>query len=138
MATFPFLSPEWLDEARKIREEFRGREGIAMPPMKMNQIITDVPFGDGSLDAHLDTSAGEMEMEVGHLPDAEVTIRLPYAVARSIFVDADVQAAMQAFMGGHIKVDGDMTKVLALQSGEVQADPVAREIAQRLKMITSD
>jgi hypothetical protein len=135
--THPFLSPEWIDEARKIREEFRGR-AIPIPPMRMNQIITDVPFGPGSLDAHLDTTAGEMEMELGHLDDAEVKISLPYGVAKALFVDANAEAAMNAFMSGHIKVEGDMTKLLALQGTGASSDPLAQEIAQRLKSITSD
>ena len=138
MATHPFLSPEWLDEARKIREEYKGKATGAVPPVKMNQIITDVPFGDGTIDAHVDTSGGEMYMELGHLDDAEVKITVPYPVAKAIFVDADAQAAMQAFMGGHIKVDGDLTKLMALQAGGIEADPVAIEVAQRLKAITAE
>lgn len=137
-ATHPFLSPEWLDEARKIREEYKGRAGQAAPPVKMNQVITDVPFGQGQLDAHIDTTSGEMHMDVGHIEGAEVKITVPYHVARAIFVDADAQGAMQAFMSGQIKVEGDMTKLLAMQSGGVAADPVAIEIAQRLKAITAD
>ena len=48
MAKHPFLSEEWMEEARKIREEYRGK-GPTPPAMKMNQIITEVPFGDLSL-----------------------------------------------------------------------------------------
>jgi hypothetical protein len=137
-ATHPFLSPEWLDEARKIREEYKGKAGAAAPPVKMNQVITDVPFGDGTLAAHVDTTSGEMQMDVGHLDDAEVKITVPYDVAKALFVDADAQKAMQAFMSGQIKVEGDMTKLLAMQAGGTAVDPVALEIAQRLKSITSD
>jgi hypothetical protein len=140
MSTYPFLSDEWLDEARKIREEYKGRgAGGGIPAMKMNQIITEVPFGSGTLDAHVDTTEGDMHMELGHVPDAEVKITVPYGVAKALFVDADTSAAMNAFMGGHIKVEGDMTKLLALQAGGSAAiDPVAFEIAERLKAITSD
>ena len=116
MPTYPFLSPEWLDEARNIREEYKGKAGAAAPPLKMNQVITDVPFGEGRLDAHIDTTSGEMQMDVGHLDDAEVKITIPYSVAKALFVDANAQAAMQAFMSGQIKVEGDMTKVMALQT----------------------
>ena len=34
-----------------------------------------------------------------------------------MFVEGNQQAAMQAFMGGQIKVEGDMTKLMAMQSG---------------------
>lgn len=137
MATYQFLTDEWLDAARSIREAFRDRPIEALPAMRLNQIITDVPFGDGKLDAHIDTSDGDMQIELGHLPDPEVTITVPYEIAKAIFVDANAQAAMQAFMGGRIKVDGDMTKLLALQSGGVTSDPTAVEIAAQLQAITA-
>ena len=43
---------------------------------------------------------------------------------------------MQAFMAGKIKVQGDMTKMMALQSGA--PDPTAEEIAAKIKEITAD
>lgn len=137
MATHLFLSDDWLEAARSIRDEYRDRPIASLPAIRLNQVITDVPFGEGTLDAHIDTSDGDMQIELGHLPDPEVTIRVPYDVAKAIFVDADAQVAMQAFMGGRIKVDGDLTKLMALQSGGVTADPVAVEIAQRLQAITA-
>ena len=41
---------------------------------------------------------------------------------------------MQAFMAGKIKVQGDMTKLMAMQSGT--PDPTAQEVAARIKEIT--
>ena len=134
MAKYPFLSDEWMDEARKIREEHRGKGGAAPQPMKMNQIITDVPFGDGTINAHMDTTSGEMEMDLGHLDDAEVTVTVDYATAKAIFVDGNPQAGMQAFMSGKIKVQGDMTKLMAMQ--QTTPDPVAMEVAAKIKEIT--
>ena len=58
MAKYPFLSDEWLAEARKIREEYKGKGTPPAHSIKMNQIITDVPFGDGTLNAHMVTSGG--------------------------------------------------------------------------------
>ena len=53
MAKYPFLSEEWMTEAKKIREEHRGSSPAAAQPVKVNQIITDVPFGDGTVNAHM-------------------------------------------------------------------------------------
>ena len=53
---YPFLSDEWIDEARKIRDESPGRAPPVPVPMRMNLVVTEVPFGDGELDAHLDTT----------------------------------------------------------------------------------
>ena len=136
MAKYPFLSPEWMDEAKKIREEYRGKGGTTAPSVKMNQVITDVPFGEGSIDAHMDSSSGEMEMDLGHIEGAEVKITVPYSVAKAIFVDGNPQAGMQAFMAGQIKVEGDMTKLMAMQGGA--PDATAQEVAAKIKEITEE
>ena len=134
MAKYPFLSDEWMDEAKKIREEFRGKTQPMAHKIKMNQVVTDVPFGSGTVEAHMDTSSGEMEMETGHIDGADVKVTLDYATAKAIFVEQNPQAGMQAFMAGKIKVEGDMTKLMAMQQGG--ADPSAAEIAAKIKDIT--
>ena len=134
MATYPFLSDEWMTAARDIREEFRGKTQPMTQSIKMNQVITDVPFGAGTIEAHMDSSTGEMEMELGHLSDPEVTVTVDYATAKAIFVDMNPQVGMQAFMAGKIKVQGDMTKLMAMQ--QTGPDPVAAEVAGRIKAIT--
>jgi putative sterol carrier protein len=136
VAKHPFLSDEWMEEAKKIREEYRGKTQAPAHKVKMNQIVTDVPFGEGTIEAHMDTSSGDMEMDKGHIDDAEVTVTVDYATAKAIFVDQNPQAGMQAFMAGKIKVQGDMTKLMAM--GQAAPDPAAAEIAARIKEITAD
>jgi hypothetical protein len=135
MPTFPFLSDEWIAEARRIRDRYGA--GPEMPAaVKLNQVITDVPFREGSVDAHLDTSSGFLTMELGHLPEPDVTVTLDYQTAKAIFVDGTPQAAMQAFMAGKIRVEGDMAKLLiSLQ----QVNPGtfnASEVQRRIQEIT--
>lgn len=136
MATHPFLSDEWITEARGIHDEYRGRGAAVPAEVRMNLIVTDVPFGTGSLDAHADTSSGELEIDTGHLDSADVTLTLDYATARAILVEQDPQAGMQAFMGGRIKVQGDMTKLMVLQGSLGAVDPVALEVAGRISEMT--
>lgn len=138
MATHPFLSPEWIDEARRIHEEYRGRTAPVPAEIRVNMIVTDVPFGSGSLDAHVDTAPGELEIDTGHLDTADMTLTLDYDTARAILVEQNPQAGMQAFMGGRIKVQGDMTKLMILQGQLGAADPVALEVAGKVRDITSD
>jgi hypothetical protein len=132
---FPFLSDEWLEAAKSIRE---GQSGGAAPAhsVRMNQIITDVPFGEGTINAHMDTSGGDMVMDVGHLDTPDLTVTLDYGTAKAILVDGNPQAGMQAFMAGKIKVQGDMTKLMAMTQGT--PDPAAAEIAAKIKEITAD
>jgi hypothetical protein len=134
MAAYPFLSPEWIEEARKIRVEFAGRAPVAPVTMRMNLVVNDVPFGDGSVDAHLDTTGGEIVLEDGHLENADLKVTIDYAAAKAILVEGNPQAGMQAFMAGRIKVEGDMTKLLALQGAP--ADPIHVEMAGRMRDIT--
>ena len=127
---YQFLSDDWIDAARKLREE-ADKPAVAPQPVKMNLIITEVPFGEGSVDAHMDTTSGELQLDVGHLEGADVTATLDYDTAKAMMVDANPQAAMQAFMAGKIKLQGDMTKAMAMQSGP--ADP---ELTKKIQEIT--
>lgn len=134
MAAYEFLSPEWTEEARKIQEEFSDRPLVTGVAMRMNLVVNEVPFGDGTLDAHLDTSEGQLVLDTGHLEEPDLTVTLDYGTAKAILVDQDPQAGMQAFMAGRIKVQGDMAKLLALQAAP--ADPAHVEVAARVKAIT--
>jgi putative sterol carrier protein len=130
---YQFLSPEWVEEAKKIYEA-SGGGAAGVPAMRMNQVITDVPFGDGSIDAHIDSSGGAMQMDLGHIEGAEVKITVPYSVAKAIFIEGNAQAGMQAFMSGQIKVEGDMTKLMAMQGAA--PDAAAAELQQKILAIT--
>jgi len=138
--TYPFLSDEWIAEARKIRAEMAdpAREAAAAPAsVRMNQVITEVPFGDGRLDAHLDTSSGTLEMETGHLEQPDVTVTLDYATAKAIFVDGTLDAGMRAFMDGKVRVQGDMAKMISALQQLAPPDADAVDQAQaRIRDIT--
>ncbi len=137
MAKYPFLSEEWVAAARQLREEFNHVRQTVTSPVRMNQVITDVPFGEGTVDAHLDTSSGELVLETGHLEGPDVTVTLDYETAKAVFVDGTAQAGMQAFMAGKVKVEGDMAKLLAAM--QAQVDPPnseAVELAKRIQAIT--
>ncbi len=138
VAKYPFLSEEWIAEVRRIGDEARAEGGSAQIPhqVKMNQVITEVPFGGGTIEAHMDTSSGEMQMEMGHLPDPDLTVTLDYATAKAIFVDGNPQAGMQAFMAGKVKVQGDMTKLMAMQA--TPPDARAQEFAAKVRDITEE
>ena len=136
MPKYPFLSDEWMDEAKKIREEYRGKGQPVAHAVKMNQVITGVPFGEGTLNAHMDTSSGEMEMEQGHMESPELTVTLDEPTAKAIFIEGNPQAGMQAFMAGKVKVQGDMTKLMAMQAAPPDAN--AQAFAQKVKEMTAE
>jgi SCP-2 sterol transfer family len=131
-----FLSEAWIVAAREIREKYKDEAPMITVTVKVNQVITNVPFGDGTVKSYMDTSSGEVVMELGELSDADATVTTDYETARKIFVEQDQQAAMQAFMGGKIKVVGDIMKVMGMQTAIPQTD-ITLIVAAEIKSITA-
>lgn len=132
----PFLSDEWMAAAKEVRQKYADQSTKIDQSLKINQVITGVPFGAGTVESHLDTSSGDVVMDHGHLDDADVTITTDYDTARAIFVEQDPAAGMQAFMAGKIQVQGDMMKLLAMQTA-MPSDEIARQVAEEIKSITA-
>jgi putative sterol carrier protein len=131
-----FLSEEWMTAAKAIREKYADQVPPVTVSIRMNQVITDVPFGEGTINAYLDTSSGALEMELGALETPDLTLTTDYATAKSVFVDQDQAAGMQAFMSGKIKVQGDMMKMMAMQTGMPQTE-VTQQVQDEIKAITA-
>ena len=131
-----FLSDDWMDAAKAIREKYADQATKVNTPVKMNQVITDVPFGDGTIKVFLDTSSGDVVMDLGELDAADLTVTTDWETARKVFVDQDQAASMQAFMAGKIKVQGDMMKMMAMQTSMPQ-DEITKQIAAEIKSITA-
>lgn len=138
MATaYPFLSPDWMNAARALRETMPRPDTAPPVAVRMNLVVTDTPF-DADVQGHVDTTDGEVVIEDGHLDGPDLTVTVDYETARAIFIDQDAAAAMQAFMGGRIKVDGDLTKMLAMQASAAAPDANAQALADALRDITAD
>lgn len=131
--TYAFLSPEWLAAIVAIRQEYQGKVEVGDQVVRMNQVITDVPFGEPTMNAHIDTSTGEVDMAPGHIENPDVTVTVDYETARAIFVDPT--SAMAHFLGGRIKVQGDMTKLVTLI--QTNPDPTAAEVQRRMAEVTA-
>ena len=130
----PFLSDEWIEEAHTIRAELQDSSPAIDHPVRMNLVVTEIPFGDGELDAHMDTTAGELDIDKGHVEDADLKITLDYHTAKAILIDRNPQVGIQAFMAGKIRVEGDMSKLMTIQAAP--SDERAEEMADRLRAIT--
>jgi len=131
-----FLSDEWMAAAKAIRAKYEGQTPAVTQAIRINQVITDAPFGEGTISAFIDTSSGEMVMDLGSLENPDATVTTDYATAKALFVDQNQAVAMQAFMSGKIKVQGDMGKMMALQTA-VPASDVTQQIADEIKAVTS-
>jgi hypothetical protein len=135
MAVYPFLSDEWMAHLHKIGEEMNGSLLQVSAEIAMNLVVTEVPFGSGTVDAHLDTTDGRLQLGTGHLEVAEITATLDYETAKAVLVEGNSQAAVQALLSGRIHVVGDITRLLALQGGT--PDPEAQQFAKRIRAVTA-
>jgi putative sterol carrier protein len=111
-----FLSDGWITAVEQIVAA-QG-DGAAGPHgnTTVNLIVTDTPFGEDR-QFHMGTVDGKAIMGGGHRDAADVTLTTDYVTAKEVFVAGNPQAGMQAFMSGKVKVQGDMTKLMAQQAG---------------------
>jgi len=138
--TYQFLSAEWVAAARDIRDKYKAQTPPITVVVKINMVITQAPFGEGTVKGFIDTSSGDMALELGELTEPEATVTTDYETASKLFVDQDPSAVMQAFMSGKIKIDGDMMKVMGMQTAIPQtgdAATIALAIAAEIKAITA-
>ena len=133
-----FLSDEWIEAVRALRAEYADRVPESPPPVRINVVITGCPHHDGDLLGHIDTTQGQVLIERGHLDRPELTITLDYETAYTLFVSRDPQASMRAFFSGKILVEGDVTKLLALQGPgqSTSLPPDTIELYERLDALT--
>ena len=71
----------------------------------------------------------------GLAKNAPTKLTMPYEIARNLFVERDQQIAVQAFMAGQIKVEGEVGTLLKLQLPKEET-PQSRELKDRIKAIT--
>jgi hypothetical protein len=132
---YEFLSEAWLDAVAALRDAPHPATTPAVP-VSVNLVVTDVPFAPGEdLLVHADTSSGSLIVGRGHLERADVTITVAWATAKALLVEGNQQAAMGAFLEGKIRVEGDVGKLLTLQSGVI--DETTHETARTIKSFTA-
>lgn len=133
MATYAFLSDEWFAEVRRIVDA-RVVEVPVHAELTVNLLVTETPFGDDR-SLHLGAKDGFADWGFGHTDGADLTLTTDYETAREILLSANPQAGMQAFMEGKVKVQGDLTKLMAAQLAGT--GPGAPGLANALAEITS-
>ena len=127
---YTFLSDQWLEEVQKLAADAGG--GMMPDSVELNMVVTGGPEGDKEL--HVANGA----FATGLLDSAPTKLTVPYQVAKDMFIKGDQAAAMQAFMSGQIKVEGDMTKLMAMQSQGQASGPEADALQAKLRELTAD
>lgn len=123
-----FLSDAWFDEMEPLLTD-APEPPAAMKDLTINLVVTGGPDGDREL--HM--TGGQFERGLADAAPTKLTV--PYDTAKGMFIDGNQQAAMQAFMSGQIKVEGDMSKLMAMQ-GAGGPSPEQAAFQEKLKAIT--
>jgi len=124
-----FLSDAWFAEVEKLRAE-APEPPAALKDLLLNIVVQGGP--DGDREVHI--AAGNFEQ--GLADGAATKLSVPYDIAKSMFIDGNQQAAMQAFMSGQIKVEGDMSKLMAMQSAGAPS-PEQAAFQEKIKALTA-
>ena len=125
---YEFLTDEWFDHVDAL---IAAAGDLQIPaPMKAAEINVTVisPAGETKL------FMKDGLFTRGHNPGATTSLTLQSELARKIFVDADQAAGVQGFLTGEIKVDGDLAKLVAMQTTE-PSDP-QKALSKRIAEIT--
>lgn len=124
-----FLTQSWFDEVAKLNKEAGD---LNLPPNLASLIINISITGDSPTQFHL--SSGKLQQH--HHDDATSTINIDDATLSAIIksgVNA-TETALEAFMTGKIRIDGDMSQVLALQTAK--PSPEQKHLYKTIKNMT--
>lgn len=111
-----FLTDEWFNEVDRLTAEAGD---LNLPPAlantKINLNVTNTANGD--VKAALENGV----LKKGET-DANTTINIDEETLKAIALKGDMNEAMNAFMSGKIRIDGDMGQVMALQTAKPSAE----------------
>ena len=128
---YAFLSDEWFT---KVEELVTAAGDLQIPPamkaVEVNVTVTGSAAGPGEVRIAMK----EGLFTRGHRSNFATTLTLSADLARKIFIDGDTAAGVQAFLDGSIKVDGDLAKLVAMQT--VEPSEPQKRLTRQIAAIT--
>ena len=107
-----FLTDDWFANVEKLTAEAGDLNlPASLSNLALNLVVTG---GEGTTELALDSG----KIVKGASATAKTTLTLDAETLRKVFLEFDMAAAMQAFMTGKIKVTGDMSQLMALQTAK--------------------
>ena len=104
------LTQEWFD---KVDELTNNAGDLNLPPaiknMSINLQVTD------SDNQQVNAAFYDGTIHQGSKDGALTTLKLDADTLKAIFLDRDMNRAMEAFMSGKIRVEGDMGQLMSIQ-----------------------
>ncbi len=124
-----FLSDAWFNEVDGLQQQ----AGDLNVPSSLAALALNITVsGTASGDVDMCLNGGRFER--GHHADAPTKLKLSAELARRIFLDNDQAAGMQGFMSGQIKVEGDMSKLMVMQSARPSEQQ--KDLLKKIKAVT--
>lgn len=124
-----FLTDTWFKQVEQMGNE-AGE--LNLPPALANMVI-NLKVVDNEEEIEANFANGLLHK--GLNSDATTTLLLDRATLQSIITDFDMNEIMGAFMGGKIRVEGDMSQLMALQTARPSTEQ--KELFKRIRAETT-
>jgi len=126
---YQFLSDEWFNEVDRL---IAAAGDLQIPPaMKAVEVNVTVTAPGGNTELFMKDGL----FTRGHQPSAPTKLTIEAALARKIFVDGDAAAGVQAFLEGKMQVEGDLAKLVAMQT--VEPSEPQKALTKKIAAITA-
>jgi putative sterol carrier protein len=124
-----FLTDDWFSAVETLTAQAGD---LNLPPalanLAINLIVADT---SGNTELSLDGGA----IKKGLSSNAKTTLNIDGETLRKVFLEFDMGAAMQAFMTGKIKVQGDMSQLMSLQAAK--PSPEQKDLFKKVLELTA-
>jgi hypothetical protein len=126
---YQFLSDEWFQEVDKL---IAAAGDLKIPPaMKAVEVNVTVTSPTGNTELFMKDGL----FTRGHQAGAGASLTIASDLARKIFVDGDTAAGVQAFLEGKMQVEGDLAKLVAMQT--VEPSEPQKRLTKQIAAITA-
>lgn len=123
-----FLTEEWFDQVETLGQDAGD---LNLPPALENMTI-NLKINDGGEEKQANLTKGLLSR--GLNSNATTTLLLEKQTLLELLKDFDMNSAMSAFMSGKIRVEGDMSQLMTLQTAKPSSEQQA--LFQQIKSVT--
>jgi hypothetical protein len=124
-----FLSDAWWGAV----DELIAGAGELRIPTEMRAVFVNITVSSPRGEHRLHMRDGLFAR--GHSDGAPTSLALSVELARKIFIDADTAAGVQAFLSGEMTAEGDLAKLVAMQT--VEPSEPQKALTKRIAAITA-
>ncbi len=124
-----FLTEEWFNEVEQLGQDAGD---LNLPPSLANMVINLKVTDDNET---IEANFANGLLNRGLNDEATTTLLLDRATLQSIITDFDMNQVMGAFMSGKIRVEGDMSQLMAVQTARPSSEQ--KELFKKVRDMTT-